>query len=177
MSDRATPGVHCVIAAALAAAAAFAPLPAEATRVVAQATAICQGALPAFETRIRKRPLALQNEGGTNAFVTCSFNNPGNNSGGSRVTGFTVYLQNTSSARTVSCTGVNSDAGANGSDALYATKSIRVPRDQDGSTALDFEPGDFVAGAFVLPGDAVSVSCNLLPGIGITSTVLVNNEN
>ncbi|MGY1458945.1 MULTISPECIES: hypothetical protein [unclassified Luteimonas] len=177
MSDRATPIAPFMIAAALVAAAALAPLPAEAIRVVAQATAICQGALPAFETQIRKRPLAVQNEGGTNAFVTCSFNNPGNSNGSSRVSRFTVYLQNMSSARTVSCTAVNSGAGANGSDALYATKSIRVLRDEDGSTALDFEPGDFVGGAFLLPGDAVSVSCNLLPGIGITSTVLVNNAN
>lgn len=34
---------------------------------------ICQGALPAFETAIRKRPLAVQNEGDSTTFVTCSF--------------------------------------------------------------------------------------------------------
>lgn len=174
MSDRSMP--TAVMAAAIAA-AALSPLSAGATRVVAQATAICQGALPAFETQIRKRPLAVQNEGAVNAFVTCSFNNAGNSNGSSRVSGFTVYLQNMSSSRTVSCTAVNSGSGAKGSDALYATKSIQVPRDEDGSTALDFVPGDFIQGAFVLPGDAVSVSCNLLPGVGITSTVLVNNAN
>lgn len=153
-----------------------APQPASATRVVAQATAICQGALPAFETRIRKRPLALQNEGGSNAFVTCSFNNPGPNGGTSRISSVTVYLQNLSSgSRTVSCTAVNAAAGGDTDDALYRTKEIQVPRDLDGSTALQFNAADFPGSPILLPGDAVSVSCNLLPGLGIASTVLVNN--
>src|SRR5690554_342572 len=86
MSNRAAPFAPA-LAVALLAAGALAPQPAAALRVVAQATAICQGALPAFETQIRKRPLALQNEGEANAFVTCSFNNPGQNSGGTRISG------------------------------------------------------------------------------------------
>lgn len=32
----------------------------------------CQGALPSYEGRIRKRPLALANEGDSAAFVTCA---------------------------------------------------------------------------------------------------------
>lgn len=172
-------GGPVALAAALASVVcAGLPRDAAAERVVAQAPAICQGALPAFETSIRKRPLAVQNEGASNAFVTCSFNNPGNNAGGSRVNGVTVHLQNAASgARTVSCTAVNIAAGADAGTALYAPKSIQVPRDASGSTALAFGPSDFQAGAFVLPFDSVGVSCNLPPGTGITSTVLVNNHN
>jgi hypothetical protein len=32
----------------------------------------CQGALPSFDTQIRKRPLAVANEGTATAFVSCS---------------------------------------------------------------------------------------------------------
>lgn len=176
MSNRAAPFAPA-LAVALLAAGALAPQPAAALRVVAQATAICQGALPAFETQIRKRPLALQNEGEANAFVTCSFNNPGQNSGGTRISGVTIHLQNSQAARTVACTGVNTSAGADASAALYATKSIQVPRDAGGSTALEFLPADFPGGGFLLPGDSINLSCNLPPGVGITSTVLVNNNN
>lgn len=166
------------LAAALATVLVLASQPASATRVVAQATAICQGALPAFETQIRKRPLALQNEGDVNSFVTCSFNNPGNNAGGSRISSVTVYLQNAAAgARTVSCTAVNTAAGADADETLYATRSIQVPRDAGGSTALEFVSGDFPGAPILMPGDSVSVSCNLLPGTGITATVLLNNAN
>ena len=33
---------------------------------------VCAAALPAFEGLVRKRPRAIQNEGSTNAFVTCA---------------------------------------------------------------------------------------------------------
>ena len=33
----------------------------------------CQSALPTFDVGLRKRPLAIQNEGSSTAFVTCSF--------------------------------------------------------------------------------------------------------
>lgn len=171
-----SPTIPALLTAAVLAAMAG-PQPAIAARVVAQAAGICQGALPAHEALLRKRPLAVQNQGRANAFVTCAFSNPGNNSGGSRVSGMTIYLQNVSAVRTVSCTAVNAGVGASAGDALYATKSVEVPRDANRSTALEFLPGDFPGGAFLFPGDAVSVSCNLPPGSGITGTVLVNNSN
>lgn len=37
----------------------------------------CQAALPVFDGKIRKRPLAVVNEGTSNAFVTCSFTTVG----------------------------------------------------------------------------------------------------
>ncbi len=39
--------------------------------VYTQASGACQGALPNYENNFRKRPLAVANEGTTNAFVTC----------------------------------------------------------------------------------------------------------
>ncbi|MEP6634226.1 MAG: hypothetical protein ABJA62_08440, partial [Luteimonas sp.] len=39
---------------------------------IQNATGACQSALPVFEGQIRKRPLALQNEGTAPAFVSCS---------------------------------------------------------------------------------------------------------
>jgi hypothetical protein len=36
-----------------------------------QASGACQGALPNFENNFRKRPLAVANEGATDAFLTC----------------------------------------------------------------------------------------------------------
>jgi len=40
---------------------------------MANAVGRCQGALPNYEGAIRKRPLAVQNEGTGSAFVTCAF--------------------------------------------------------------------------------------------------------
>jgi hypothetical protein len=39
--------------------------------IYTQASGACQGALPNYENNFRKRPLAVANEGTTNAFVTC----------------------------------------------------------------------------------------------------------
>lgn len=168
--------VSIALGAALVAAAATGA-PAHATRVTAQATAICQGALPAFETAIRKRPLALQNEGTQAAFVTCAFVNPGPSDGSARVEAVLVYLQNVNAqTQQVSCTAVNSTATASPAPALYLTKGAFVTPSATSSTQLRFAAAEFGGGASVLPGDTVGVSCNLPPGVGITGTVLVNNS-
>ena len=147
-------------------------------RASAQAVAACQGALPAFEGQIRKRPLAVQNEGSADAFVTCALLNLGYNSGTHRISGGTLYLQNLGGgSRTVSCTAVNSSAVAAPGSPLYATRSVSVPANANGSTELAFLATDFPGAPFLLPGDTLSVSCNLPPGLGITGTVLLNNAN
>ena len=43
--------------------------------IYTQASGACQGALPNYENNLRKRPLAVANEGTTNAFVTCGVRN------------------------------------------------------------------------------------------------------
>lgn len=62
----------CVLAAAIVAApAAVEAAPIERTLYV-NASAHCQAALPVFDGLIRKRPLAVVNEGQAGAFVTCA---------------------------------------------------------------------------------------------------------
>ena len=164
-------------AGALAVLATLAPQPGHAFRVTAQAVAVCQGALPSFEGAIRKRPLAVQNEGTTNAFVTCALNNTGYNAGTTFISSIEIYAQNlNSSTRSITCTAVNSSATAS-PDPLYVTRTVSVSPSDTNSTLIEFEAGDFPGSPVVLPGDTVSVSCNLVPGMGITGTVLVNNAS
>jgi hypothetical protein len=42
---------------------------------------------------------------------------------------------------------------------------------------IEFAADDFPGSPVALPGDIVSVSCKLVPGMGITGTVLVNNAS
>ena len=165
-----------LLAATLLFAAAWAP-PAEALRVTAQAAAACQGALPAFETAIRKRPLAVQNEGDAPAFVTCALTNPGTSNGVTRIQSGQVYVQNLGSVtRSVSCTAVNSSASAAPAPAAYLTRTLQVPPSTTASTAFSFAAADFAGAPILLPGDTFGVSCSLPPGVGITGTVLNNNN-
>ena len=164
-------------AGAVAALATVSSQPAHAFRVTAQAVAVCQAALPAFEGAIRKRPLAIQNEGSSNAFVTCALNNPGYNAGTTFISTMLIYAQNqNSTTRSITCTAVNSSATAS-PDQLYVTRTVSVSPSDTNSTLIEFEAGDFPGSPAVLPGDTVSVSCNLVPGMGITGTVLVNNAS
>lgn len=68
------------------------------------AISICKGALPAYETVLRQRPLAMVNEGTIASFVNCGFRAPTNSKGQER---FAVYLKNFGpNTVTVRCTGV-----------------------------------------------------------------------
>ncbi len=165
-----------LLAATLLFAATWSP-PADALRVTAQAPSVCQGALPAFETAIRKRPLAVQNEGDAPAFVTCALNNPGTSNGVTRISSAQVYVQNLGNAsRPVSCTAVNSSAVAAPAAAAYLTRTLQVPPSATTSTEFSFAAGDFAGSPILLAGDTFGVSCNLPPGVGITGTVLNNNN-
>jgi hypothetical protein len=167
-----------IAAGAVAALAALAPQPGHAFRVTAQAAAVCQGALPSFEGAIRKRPLAVQNEGSTDAFVTCALNNPGYNAGTTFISSVEIYAQNlNSSTRSITCTAVNSSATTSPDAPLYATRTVNVAPSDTNSTLIEFAADDFPGSPVVLPGDTVSVSCKLVPGMGITGTVLVNNAS
>src|SRR5690606_38287655 len=67
---------------------------------------VCAAARPAFEGRVRKRPLALQNEGTATAFVSCA---PPQFTGiaGDPELGLQIMLVNLGDApATVNCTGV-----------------------------------------------------------------------
>lgn len=134
--------------------------------VSGNATAICQGALPSFEGSIRKRPLAVQNEGTANAFVTCSFLTQYDRANQAAVSYFGAFFSNSASvARTVACTGV---AGYNtGPTIQYVSKSVTVAPGGLLQTELLFSIADNGNTGYV---PVVSMSCNIPPGVGINDT-------
>lgn len=132
-------------------------------RFHATAVSLCQSALPAYESGIRKRPLAVQNEGADDAFVTCAFTTQW----GGDLTDVTIGFRSAGNATaTVSCTGVTGTQGASQPN-IYVIKSATLPS----SNAVGWNGNDYDTGDGSIPGNAYfSVSCKLPPGVGITST-------
>lgn len=119
----------------------------------------CQAALPAFEGQIRKRPLAVANEGTTGAFVTCAFTTSqlalGIKGYEARMTNFGTVPQN------ISCTGVTGEEN----NATYFTKSMTVNPGQ--SQLLSYS--NILDNLGVLFNNRLSFSCNLPPGVGLNN--------
>lgn len=125
---------------------------------------VCQPALPAFDGQIRKRPLAMQNEGTANAFVTCAFGGAFNGVP-SQKTVTVGFTNNTSAAITVSCTLADAQAGV--INAEYFPKSISVPPNTAPVALLLWSAvADNGGVRFTYP----AVSCLLPPGIGVQVT-------
>lgn len=164
-----------ITALAIACAATFAA-PAWADSFVREEIAMsaetCQAALPAFDGSIRKRPMALMNEGSGNSFVTCAF------SGVNDVTPFTISLEihvvNLDvTHRTVTCTLVDGRAGFN--NPLYVPRALSVAPGgqlQNISWTIGDSAETQVAG-FVYP----ALSCVLPPKTGISFTSRLYHEN
>lgn len=156
------------ITLAIALAATLAPAPAaHAGTSAANATAFCQGALPAFDTQIRKRPLGVNNEGDSSAFVSCSIpvgHNP------TAVENGLVALTNTSAtAITVSCTLVDGMAtGVSGQAPGYYPKSVAVAAGD--TNGIVWTPGEYGLPSF---SPYQNFSCNLPPGVELN---LVGND-
>lgn len=148
--------IHACTAAAVIVAGAMLPSESQAQFLdqYTSAPGICQAALPAYEGQIRKRPLAVQNEGTTNAFVSCApaqFLELYDPDFGVRV----LLVNNNAAPATIQCTGV---AGVFASSADYYPKTVVVPG--NGTGALNFsETTDSSASG--------SISCNLPAGTGI----------
>lgn len=142
-----------------------------ATRVVnnvSNAAGICQSALPAFDGLIRKRPLAIQNEGTSNAFVTCAFTQTVSDL---TAINASIYAKsNDNAAHTVTCTGV---AGFAGSTTQASVKTRTVPAD-GGQVSISWSPSDFTGSTTNLPSYLFSVSCMLPPGSGLNDTYIAN---
>lgn len=124
------------------------------------ATAYCHTALPSFDNPIRFRPLAVANEGSTNAYVTCSLISPTNSDG---TEWFGVILKNTVSnqgSAQVTCTGV---AGVDNGLAQYIAKTITIAPLGRSNITWHRDPDN--------GGDRwqtnVSLSCLLPPGVAI----------
>jgi hypothetical protein len=157
-----------VLAAAALALPAGASAQVRSIQVASNATASCQGALPNFEGAIRKRPLAVQNEGNTAAFVTCSLESHYDTSDVYGVTAFGAYLVNRSnSPRTVTCTGVAGVEGNDNAPVVYMSRTVTVAASGGPVAYMGFDTGDNGGEAFY---PVVSMSCNLPPGAGIADT-------
>ncbi len=133
----------------------------------ANATAFCQGALPAFDTEIRKRPLGVNNEGDSNAFVNCSIpigHNP------TAVENGVVTLTNTNgTAVTANCTLVDGLApGVSQDPPGYYPKSLAIAAGDTG--AIVWTPGEYQLSSF---SPYQNFSCNLPPGVELN---LVGND-
>lgn len=123
----------------------------------ANGSGACQAALPNYEGQIRKRPLAIQNEGDAGAFLTCSpVSLQGNavHASGHEL----VLVNNTAAAQQVNCTGVNGPV----SGATYMPKSAVVPGNSTAS--MHWTEADGVGG---LNLETMNMSCLLPPGIGV----------
>lgn len=131
------------------------------------ATGACQAALPAYEGQIRKRPLAIANEGTQAAFVSCSL--PGN-SNALDTNYFGVALRNTRQYGIImQCTlieGVDSPVGANPE---YHSKQIALAPGVHTLLTWDkTETGGNMQAQ-------VNLSCLVAPGIQI-GMLYVNHE-
>jgi len=125
---------------------------------------VCQGALPNYEGAIKKRPLALENVGTGDAFITCSYATQG----GPGVTSVTVEFTNGNDAvRLLKCTGVSGYAG-NPQTEYVLKQSIIQPG--GAMASLVWNAADFQGAPSVFPSVNFSISCNLEPNMQINRT-------
>lgn len=137
---------------------------------VANAAARCQGNLPVSDTSLRKRPLAVQNEGATAAFVTCGFEVDAYASDAG-VSALDVNFANSSAAPiSVTCTAVS--GFANGTNE-FVSKAVSIPANTTEQTDLFWEASEFSQGLFE---GLVSISCNLPPGGAVNDSYAIWSE-
>lgn len=156
------------IAAVTLAMAAMYSIPANAQSLhsnASQPTARCQGALPVFETQIRKRPLAVQNEGSAPSFITCSFEfDVGESMAGAELVD-TYFTNNTGADVALTCTGVTGWQGGANEYVAFTVDLLANGAEQGNPYWLadDFAGGGMASGL-------ISISCQLPPGVGINDT-------
>jgi hypothetical protein len=138
---------------------------------------LCQGALPAFETAIRKRPLAVQNEGTTTAFVTCSFTSQGDwYSSADNPRAVSVVFTNASSKQVqISCTGVSGGTAVPLREYVVKTMTLAA----SGSRSMSWNYNDFATRGErpTFPSGLFSISCGLAPGVAINEAIVGFWEN
>lgn len=134
-----------------------------------QPTARCQGALPAFETAIRKRPLAVQNEGTIATYVTCSFEFDAYEAlDSSALLLDTYFVNNTDGNVEVTCSAVTGWAGG---DNEYISSTVIIPEGATFEEAnLFWFAEDFIGGG--MGTGLVSMSCRLPQGSGVADTYI-----
>lgn len=153
--------------AVLATGATASAAPIDRTKMV-MATSICQSALPVFDGVVRKRPMAVQNEGTTATFITCGLE--GEYFGARHAREVYVHLTNlTASTVTVSCTLVDAGNGLNAP--TYLPKSAVLPANIP-TWDMHWSLADSGGQGFLYP----AISCNLPPGTGIKGAGWIYRE-
>lgn len=127
-----------------------------------QPTANCQGALPNYEGNLRKRPLAVQNQGVTSAYVSCGFQDINNGGTGySMVSSF--FINNSSGSVTVNCTLVNGIWNPSFFPVSFFPKSVTIS-----AGGIDLITWDATADNGGTNFVAPALSCNLPGGSEIS---------
>jgi hypothetical protein len=136
---------------------------------VSNAVDVCQGSLPSFEGALRKRPLAIANEGSSSSFVSCSLRAP---LASEQITGLFVLFTNRSAAtRTVSCTLVDGIAEPFPNlPPVFQPKPIALATGAFGVLSWD-QDADNGGDPYNIP----NLNCSLPPGVEI-NTVEMHTE-
>lgn len=136
------------------------------------AAGLCQAALPTFEGLIRKRPLAVQNEGEANAFVTCAYTSDTQSSGNPGTSSFVAsFINNSPAQMTVTCTAV---VGFSSGSATYITKESPIILPGGVATSSIAWTSADNGGVAYAPNLPVNLSCNLPPGAGIATLTITH---
>jgi hypothetical protein len=133
----------------------------------------CQSALPVFDGNIRKRPLAVANEGTSNAFVTCSFTTVGPELA-NLVESYKLFVSNAGTGTVdINCTGVG---GVQGGIINQAPQSIPLTiRLVSGEKRFfSYFPAQFLGGVL---SNYFSVSCSLPLGTSINDMQVFFDED
>ena len=129
--------------------------PAYAATSASTASGSCQGNLPASDTNLRNRPLAIKNEGSSSAFVSCAVQTPYNPES---VDAAVVFVTNTTAAAiNVSCTYVD---GGLAPSVVFHPKTVAVPA--NAVVPIIWEPAEFALTTF---SAYANFSCNVPPGV------------
>lgn len=121
------------------------------------ATGMCQGALPAFDTQIRKRPLAVRNEGTAPAFVSCSL---AGTQGEVHESVEIVFTNSGATDAVVNCTVVSGRATFSTPPQYYPQPELALPASGSDSVVYEFDNA-------VDPANLVNASCMLPPGVSL----------
>jgi len=163
----------CLLALlALLVSTAMAPAEAIGRSTFQNAVGACNGALPGFEGSLRKRPLAIANEGTSNAIVSCTLAIDQTQSEGNAIVGV-VLINRSAQLVAVSCTFVDGSAPEVPGAILptYYIENIALSAGQGSS--LFWEAADHGLTEFSVLGSA---SCSLPPGVEIAAMLNVYDD-
>ena len=130
----------------------------------------CQLSVPTTATQVRPRASGMRNEGTTSAFIICQFT-----ATSTPFTQVSVVLASIDGAdHNLSCTAM-SGYGTGG--AYFSTFSIFVRATDQSGVSVGWNSAYFDPSLGTLPSRAVSVTCNLPPGMAIVNTFALYDED